>query len=181
MERFLEKKKSIIKMGIQQITESRIFVFFRYQSIESFMHVLIKNISKGLGILQLSGIEVKVAGNGISPMQRMCGKPERDIKERVKYVGKNIKHPFQREVDTAPVFVSRVRGGGKKKVYNLSVDKDHEYFANGVLVHNCDVFVYGIMRVQGGAKKKKNNEPYWVPDAQHMGRHDQILGVGFFD
>jgi len=27
-------------------------------------------------------------------------------------------------------------------VYNLSVDGEHEYFANGILVHNCDASLY---------------------------------------
>lgn len=32
----------------------------------------------------------------------------------------------------------------KRRVYNLRVDDCHEYFANGVLVHNCDAARYGI-------------------------------------
>jgi hypothetical protein len=31
-----------------------------------------------------------------------------------------------------------------ERVYDLNIDKDHEYFANGVLVHNCDALRYGI-------------------------------------
>lgn len=30
-------------------------------------------------------------------------------------------------------------------VYNLTIEGAHEYFANGVLVHNCDAFVYLVM------------------------------------
>ena len=33
---------------------------------------------------------------------------------------------------------------GWRKVYNLSVDKESEYFADGLLVHNCDALRYGI-------------------------------------
>lgn len=33
---------------------------------------------------------------------------------------------------------------GKERVYDLTVEGAHEYFANGILVHNCmDAFRYG--------------------------------------
>jgi len=39
----------------------------------------------------------------------------------------------------------QIQLGSKEDVYNLTVDDSHEFFANGVLVHNCDAFVYGAM------------------------------------
>lgn len=33
----------------------------------------------------------------------------------------------------------------KQPVYNLTVDGCHEYFANGILVHNCDSLRYLCM------------------------------------
>ena len=43
---------------------------------------------------------------------------------------------------------------GKEKVYNLQIDGSHEYFANGILVHNCDAFVYLILgMVEQGLRK----------------------------
>lgn len=42
--------------------------------------------------------------------------------------------------------LARVRGVrtlGASRVYNLTVDETPEYFANGILVHNCDSFLYG--------------------------------------
>ncbi len=30
-------------------------------------------------------------------------------------------------------------------VYNLTVDDQHEYFANGILVSNCDALRYGLI------------------------------------
>jgi hypothetical protein len=38
----------------------------------------------------------------------------------------------------APVRVVRVTDGRKESVFNLTVDDAHEYYANGILVHNCD-------------------------------------------
>jgi hypothetical protein len=36
------------------------------------------------------------------------------------------------------------RPAGRAAVYNLKVSGDPEYFANGVLVHNCDLVGYGV-------------------------------------
>ena len=38
--------------------------------------------------------------------------------------------------------VIRIRPAGEARVYNLSVDECPEFYANGVLVHNCDVAAY---------------------------------------
>jgi len=36
-----------------------------------------------------------------------------------------------------PVYVRSVSTGGRGRVYNLTVEGAEEFFANGVLVHNC--------------------------------------------
>lgn len=33
---------------------------------------------------------------------------------------------------------------GIENVYDLEIEDQHEYFANGILVHNCDAMRYGI-------------------------------------
>lgn len=43
------------------------------------------------------------------------------------------------------VTVVSVIPAGISRVYNITVDDVHEYFANGVLVANCDALRYGIM------------------------------------
>jgi len=42
--------------------------------------------------------------------------------------------------DLRPARVNAVHGsdGIVRPVYNLKVDGEHEFFANGLLVHNCD-------------------------------------------
>lgn len=49
----------------------------------------------------------------------------------------------------APVHVVSVRAAGSARTYNLSVEGPHEYFANGVLVSNCDMVRYGLMTRPG--------------------------------
>lgn len=52
-------------------------------------------------------------------------------------VAENSKSTATASSSAAPVFVRSVSTGGRGKVYNLTVAVDEEFFANGVLVHNC--------------------------------------------
>lgn len=48
---------------------------------------------------------------------------------------------------------------GQKPVYNLSVDGAHCFYANGVLVHNCDSMVMAMLRFrQGGFIRLPSDE-----------------------
>lgn len=47
-----------------------------------------------------------------------------------------------RRLGFVPVCVSGVRELGTSPVYNLQVEGDHEYIANGILTHNCDTLSY---------------------------------------
>jgi hypothetical protein len=50
---------------------------------------------------------------------------------------------WQEPPGLVPCRVLRVEPTGREEtVYNLTVEQDHEYFANGLLVSNCDAFVY---------------------------------------
>lgn len=44
----------------------------------------------------------------------------------------------------APKVVQLNKDGLIAKVYNLKVDDAHEYYANGILVHNCDSIRYAM-------------------------------------
>jgi len=44
-----------------------------------------------------------------------------------------------------PIGIKRIRQGfERKRVYNLTVAESHCYYANGILVHNCDSFVWVV-------------------------------------
>ena len=50
---------------------------------------------------------------------------------------------------SAPVHVVRVVAEAQRSsVYNLTVEDVPEFFAGGVLVHNCDAFRYGVASSQ---------------------------------
>lgn len=59
----------------------------------------------------------------------------------------------------APVRVVSAGASGKHKVYNLTVAVAHEYFANGILVSNCDVVLYGHMHAQHFRAESKPKPP----------------------
>jgi len=47
------------------------------------------------------------------------------------------------------------RKSGKAKVYDLTVEGEHEFYANGVLVHNCVHYVFAenpgfVLPTRGG-------------------------------
>lgn len=58
-----------------------------------------------------------------------------------------------------PVVLLRTQNEKKKHdVYNLTVDEVHEYFANGILVHNCaDSFCYSVMSRPWAPTKAKTS------------------------
>lgn len=58
-------------------------------------------------------------------------------KKRVNYVAQGLQATSSRKSDSAPVRVVRVGATGTARVYNLAVFGTPEYYANGILVHNC--------------------------------------------
>ena len=54
--------------------------------------------------------------------------------------------------DSAPVYVLGIIEAANAPVYNLSVDGEGEYFANGILVHNCDTDLYTNTFLTGDRK-----------------------------
>jgi hypothetical protein len=55
-----------------------------------------------------------------------------------------------RSESIVPVHVISVRDLGRKAaVYNLTVSGVPEYFANGILVHNCDALRYMVAEIDG--------------------------------
>ena len=47
-------------------------------------------------------------------------------------------------IQTAKLLRLESVGSSKEMVYDLEVEDAHEYFANGILVHNCDALRYAV-------------------------------------
>lgn len=48
---------------------------------------------------------------------------------------------------------------GRQPVYNLTVDGNPEFYANGVLVHNCDTMRYAVRYVDGQPADGYSGQP----------------------
>ena len=92
-------------------------------------------------------------------------------REFVQSAGKNIvstdlKKPKPVEVKNVVYAVCSLIEKRKADVYNLTVDEEHEYFANGFLVHNCtDAVVYACLSRPFTPMKAKQRDRYdiWKP------------------
>ncbi len=69
--------------------------------------------------------------------------------------------PAARELPFVPSSVVSVTTGRTEPVYNLTVDGDQEYFANGILVHNCDTLSSACLIAN---KYKQTAEPDLTPE-----------------
>ncbi len=57
----------------------------------------------------------------------------------------------------APVYVVGLFRASRSAVYNLTVDGPHEFYANGILVHNCDCIRYLVMHEPAWACRTANH------------------------
>ena len=85
--------------------------------------------------LQKNGTHQKRELDGTANTEKIVGKTENDLIKFVKFVEKNIKHIFQREVNIA-IRIVKLRRCGREDVYNLTINKEHNYYANKILVGN---------------------------------------------
>ncbi len=53
-------------------------------------------------------------------------------------------------------------------VYNLTVEGEGEYFANGVLVHNCDVLAWGVAMQKTSGPKFGPVPDVPIPEARRL-------------
>ena len=96
-----------------------------------------------------NGTSQKKVKNGIPNMEKKHGETENTKLKIVKNVVKNTKPGIQENhciaIKTAKLKQIDVSESKEMKVYDLMVENCHEYFANGILVHNCmDAIRYNV-------------------------------------
>lgn len=90
-----------------------------------------------------NGTRVKMGENGIKNMERSVGLIKKNLQKYAISVVKNIKLIFLKGQNTAlPLAKINI-----VPVFNLLIEDAHEFFANNILVHNCDCL--------GGSYKSK--------------------------
>lgn len=104
---------------------------------------------------QKIGTNQKRGKNGILNMENPRGFERSDIQKSAKSVERNTKHTSQVVQNSVIKTVNKDAGtGGFEIVYDLEVENTHEYFANGVLVHNC----IDALRYTTTAKLRRKSE-----------------------
>lgn len=73
-------------------------------------------------------------------------------------VGKNSKPSDQKASSVAPVSVLGLSAAGRADVFNITVEEENEYYANGVLVHNCDALVWAMTELFPKLTKRVDNK-----------------------
>lgn len=103
---------------------------------------------------QKNGISQNKVENGILNTGKKVGLIESLKNWFVKFVIKNTKQDMEEfqsiAIQTAKLLRLDVEEKGYQLVYDLFVEETHEYFANGILVHNCvDALRYHEMETVG--------------------------------
>lgn len=157
MEKFPKVIKYIIKMVTKIIIQLQIWNVYPVKNIVNFILLKINkkimNNLKELENLQKSGIKVIKVENGIVFTQKKYGRIRNYMKKIAQYVIKNMKLHFQQEQNIVTTIVKPKRYA-QEIVYNITVEGEHEYFANGILVSNCDSLRYAVYTYEnqlGGA------------------------------
>lgn len=136
-------------------------VLHKKNIIENTQKNIVKNISIESDHSQKYGMEAKKEKNGTVNMQKKDGRKESRLSKIVFHAGKNIKILQEgitpnsvlqnAKCDNTDVKVVSIKEAGKSDVYNIHVKDCHEFYANGILVHNCmDAIRYVLIeRVSG--------------------------------
>jgi hypothetical protein len=111
-----------------------------------------KSFSKEELKKQKSGINQKKAKIGTSNMVKILGRIENIKPLFAKFVQLNTKQDIKELPNFVVVSVKlkhlEIGQERLEEVYDLTIEDEHEYFANGVLVHNClDSLRYGFDKI----------------------------------
>jgi len=115
-----------------------------------------------------NGIDQEKVGNGIPSTAKRLGRIGKHVLKSVSCVVKNTKHIIHQDQNIAQRVVKVELVSLKNEpVYDLTVKKDHCYFANGFLVSNSDAFrTFAVgyrekIKSLGAVEHKIMMDPYW--------------------
>ena len=153
-DRFQNTTMFITKIMIPQTTESIILnwnsekiTWVNMQKriwVIQYIEKKIESISKKLTTSQKNGIDQKSDSNDIKRIEKKHGKIGNYLIWFAQFVGKNIKHHSLVEANTVTQIVKLPHYVWEEDVYNLTVENEHNYYANGILVANSDALRYWI-------------------------------------
>ena len=168
----------IIKMVTLSTTQLIILSAWKSGNIANFINQKIQknklNILQKLGQKLLNGTNQKKDMLGIKNTQKVPSTTKKGLKEHVWYVVKNLNHLLvlpnivqknvqdqhvgneKRQMDTMKN-AEKNENLGKQPVYNLTTEPSHTFYANNVLVSNCDAVSSAIGRLPRAKRWKNGN------------------------
>lgn len=154
--RFLKGMLSTTKTMILPIMRSKIWSWFWQKSIVGTIH---KNVFwKGhLTLTRLWRKLEKRQKHGINPQKGESG-IEKTLPNHNQKLSMSVQSVEKATIGlsvptngtTAPLCVIKSSYVGSGRVFNLTTERTHLYYAGGVLVHNCDAFEYSCLHADGG-------------------------------
>ena len=134
-------------MRIQPITGSKILLWLNVlYTLDLLVNKGLKMILSGLRNFikkvlkkQRNGIGQMREESGINRMVKTSGKIDHIENLNAKFAERNMKPDMleNQNIVITTVKQNHSESVEEKSVYDLMVENDHEYFANGILVHNC--------------------------------------------
>lgn len=156
-----------LKLSTRIVSWSQRFVKFvekvtqRFLNIKDFVQALVGLLHDALQVLISSSLNVQFANvnfsttkiSNVYSVQDSVRKLQESLerKSNAMDAGKFLSPDLVKKENSAPLRVYTVTGAptykGSAPVFNLTIEDTHEYFANGVLVHNCDAARYCVAHV----------------------------------
>lgn len=163
--RFQTVCTSITKMATKAITPLKTLNCFLHQSIWATTQELVVGLearkTKSSWFVPLksqsNGIPVMKVESGTLRTQSTLGRIANGIQQIASNVGKSTQLLTRQGQSSATRIAKLRRYETEQPVYDLTVEHHHCYFANGLLVSNCDMFRYAAMAVDqmGNAETAK--------------------------
>lgn len=158
--KFLKAGTFIILTGIALTTTFLILHVFLLGNIIRLLRKLIVNLLSpiwiGLDHLRKYGTPLRKEGNGIGNMLFLNGRIRNSLVLFVQFVVSVFSHA-KRLPCAAPKIVE-TKKDESEEVYNLSVNIDSVYYANNILVSNCDA-LQTVIKILQYPKKRRTTPP----------------------
>jgi hypothetical protein len=154
--RFQTAITSITRMATASTTSQAISLLFALKNILRSIRYrsafVIEDFASPVLVLP-SGTDRKKVGRGIESTDYEHGKDANPSRRSAnghpassdsRHSSRHERGGVRRHADSG-VFVRAVRSAGRADVYGLTVEGEHEFFAEGILVSNCDALRYYLM------------------------------------
>ena len=171
---------------LDQTIESKTYNYSQQKTISGIMQQKMRKILSLLPVEKLisikstqlpqCGMGQKKELLGTSNMVKICGKISRNIQKTAFNVENLIPRIFQK-FQSSVITIVKLEHYGNEDVYNLEVEGSHTFYANNILVHNCDALRYPLMMDSPFSSRRMADLTY--PNQKHYGgdEYADITGI----